>query len=54
MHWVTMKINNITSPSFGWNIKTHLIETEQALENNKLLSENYMLQHLPKKALKLK
>ena len=39
MHWVTMKINNITSPCFGWNIKTHLIETEQALENNKLLSE---------------
>lgn len=34
-----MKINNITSPCFGWNIKTHLIETEQALKNNKLLSE---------------
>lgn len=34
-----MNINSVTSPSFGWNIKTHLIETEQALKHNNMVSE---------------
>lgn len=34
-----MNINSITSPNFGWNIKTHLIETEHALRQNNMVSE---------------
>ena len=34
-----MKINSIVSPTFGWNIKTHLVETEFALKKNNMVTE---------------
>ena len=34
-----MNINPIGGPQFGWNIKTHLVATEKAVENSKLLDK---------------
>ncbi len=35
-----MKISSLQSPSFGWNIKTHLAITEEALKDDNRLPQN--------------
>jgi hypothetical protein len=35
-----MKILPISCQTFGWNIKTHIVETEEALKQSKLLTES--------------
>lgn len=34
-----MNINPVGGPQFGWNIRTHLVATEKAVENSKLLDK---------------
>ena len=33
-----MKVLGVNSPNFGWNIKTHIVMTEKAVEDNNALS----------------